>query len=117
MHGPIQRQIQQRGRTYTVRNATGGSGGRDTPDYSDDGSLQGVLERRGMPRTTTDSNGEDVEADLEVRAVVDSGTTIQPAGTANGYPTKLVHPDGPTYRVLDNQPEDSGVTVLTVVTD
>jgi len=117
MHGPALRLIQTHGREYTVRNATGGSGGRDTPDYADDGTLVGVLEQRRMPQTATDSAGEDVEADLEIRAVPDDGVTIQPAGTADGYPTELLHPDGPTYRVLDEFPEDSGVTVLTVVTD
>lgn len=123
MNGPAERLIERMGKTYTIRNASGGAGGRDTPSYSDDGTLVGVLEQRGMPRTVTDSGGGDVEADLEIRAVIPSGTTIQPAGTADGYPTLLVHPSapdpgtGPTYRVVDHFPEDSGVDVLTVVTN
>ena len=115
MHGPAQRLIRSHGVEYQLRNASGG-GGRDTPDYSDDGTLVGVLEQRGMPRTATDSAGTEVESDLEIRAVVD-GQTLREAGSADGYPTKLVHPDGQTYRLLATFPEDSGVTVLTVVRD
>lgn len=117
MHGPAKRLIQSRGVEYTIRNATGGSGGRDVLSYADDGTLVGVLEQRGRARTVTDSNGEDVEADLEIRAVLESGSTVQPAGTADGYPSLLVHPSGPVYRVVDHHPEDSGVDVLTVVTN
>lgn len=115
MAGAIRRLITQQGREYTVRNATGGGGGRDTPSYDDDGTLRAVVERRGIPKTFTNSAGEDVEADLELRAVPDDGVTIQPAGAADGYPTKLIHPDGRVYRVVDDHPEDGGVTVLTVV--
>jgi hypothetical protein len=115
MQGPIQRMLEQQGVEYQLRNASGG-GGRDTPTYSDDGTLVGVLEQRGMPRTVADSSGEDVEADLELRTVLD-GQTIREAGSADGYPTKLVHPQGQTFEVLASFPEDSGVTVLTVVRD
>jgi hypothetical protein len=117
MTGASRRLIKQLGESYTVRNATGGSGGRGTPGYSDDGTLVAVMERRGLPRTVTDSAGEDIEADLELRAVPDDDITIQPAGTADGYPTKLVSPDGRTYRVVDDVPDDGGVTVLSVVRD
>ena len=117
MLGPLERHIQQRGSTYTVRNASGGTGGRDTPDYADDGELVGVLEQRRTPRRFTDSAGEDVESTLEIRAVPDETVTIDPVGTADGYPTILRHPNGIDYRVLDEHPEDSGVTVLSVVTD
>jgi len=116
MHGPIQRMIAKQGAEYTVQNATGG-GGRDTPDYSDDGTVVGVLEQRGMPRTVTDSSGTDIESDLEIRSLPDDSVTIREAGSADGYPTNLVHPQGQTYRVLASFPEDSGVTVLTVVRD
>lgn len=116
MQGPAQRLILARGSDYTIRNASGG-GGRDTPNYSDDGTLTGVIEQRGMPRTVTDSDGTEIDADLEIRSVPESGTTIREAGESGGYPTKLVHPDGQTYRVLATHPEDSGVTVLTVVRD
>jgi hypothetical protein len=117
MPGATRRLIQQAGTDYTVRNATGGGGGRDIPSYQDDGTLRATIERRGLPRTVTDSAGEEVEADLELRAVPDDDVTIQAAGTADGYPTLLVHPDGQTYRVVDHHTEDGGVTVLTVVRD
>lgn len=118
MLGPIQRLIQAEGQEYQLRNATGG-GGRDTPSYGDDGTLVGVLERRGMSgaRTATDSDGTEVETDLEIRAAPDGTTTLRPAGSADGYPTKLVHPNGTTYRLLDTHEEDGGVTVLTILTE
>ena len=118
MQGPVARLIQSQGREYQLRNASGG-GGRDTPTYSDDGTIVGVLERRGSggAQTVTDSDGTEVEADLEIRAVPDDGTTLRPAGAADGYPTKLQHPDGTEYRLLDKHPEDGGVTVLIVMED
>jgi hypothetical protein len=116
MKGPANRLIRSQGVEYTVRNADGG-GGRDTPDYSDDGTVVGVLEQRGMPRTATDSSGTDVESDLEIRVIPDDSVLIREAGSADGYPTKLVHPQGQIYRVLATTPEDSGVTVLMVVRD
>ncbi|WP_226041569.1 hypothetical protein [Natrinema sp. DC36] len=116
MHGPIARMIQSQGKEYQLQNASGG-GGRDTPSYSDDGTIVGVLESRGMPQTATNSDGTDVETDLEVRAVPDDGTTLRPAGSADGYPTLLQHPTGAEYRLLDMHEEDGGVTVLTVVED
>lgn len=116
MQGPAARLIAILGVEYTIRNASGGAGGRDTPDYSDDGTVTGVLEQRGMARTSTDSAGEEVDSDLGIRAVLD-GQTILPAGTADGYPTLLVHPNGITYRVVDHHPEDSDVDVLSVVRD
>lgn len=117
MHGPVQRLIQSQGAEYTVRNASGG-GGRDTPTYSDDGSLVAVIERRGLARTVTGSDGSDVAADLELRAVVDDTTTIREAGSSSGYPTKLVSSTtSVVYRVVDSYLEDGGVTVLTVVED
>lgn len=115
MQGPAQRLIRSRGNEYDVQNASGGSG-RDVPTYSSDGTLVGVLERRGRPRMTTDSAGEDIETDLEIRAIVD-GVTIVEAGTNDSYPTKLAHPSGKEYRVLDEFPEDSGVSVLAVIED
>jgi len=115
MHGPTQRLIQKQGVKYQVRNA-GGGGGRDTPSYGDDGTLVGVLEQRGIPQTVTDSDGTEVESDLELRTLPDN-VTLREAGSADGYPTKLVHPSGQTYRLLATFPEDSGVTVLTVVRD
>lgn len=113
MHGPAQRLIRKQGREYTVRNASGPSGGRDSPDYQDDGTIVAVLEQRGRPRTVSLSSGEDVESDLELRAIVDDTTTIREPG--DGHPTKLVHPEGKVYRVVAETPEDGGVTVLTVV--
>jgi len=114
MHGPAKRLIQPQGVEYTVRNASGGDG-RDPPSYSDDGTLTGVLEQRSMPTVESLSSGEDVESDLEIRAV-DVGPPIVGAGEED-YPTKLVHPSGRAFEVLTTHPEDSGVTVLTVVRD
>jgi len=116
MKGAASRLIRQRGREYTVENASGGDG-RDVPTYSPDGTIVGVLERRGMPRTMTDSAGEEIQTDTELRAVVDDGVTIQPAGTADGYPSKLIHPNGNEYRAIQSHPEDSGVTVIALIRD
>ena len=116
MHGAIARLIQSQGKEYQLQNASGG-GGRDTPSYSDGGTIVGVLERRGRPQTATDSSGTEVETDLEIRAVPDDGTQLRPAGSNDGYPTLLEHPTGAEYRLLDMHEEDGGVTVLTVVED
>lgn len=114
MKGAARRLILAQGSTYTVRNATG-EGGRNTPSYEDDGTLTGILEQRpGMPNTTRDSSGREVEASLNIRAIVD-GTTIRTADDTSGYPTRLVHPSGATYEVVDSHLEDSGVTVMMVV--
>lgn len=117
MLGPIARLIQSQGVEYQVRNATGSGGGRSTPSYGDDGTLIGVLESRGMPQVATDSDGTEVETDLEIRSAPGDGVELIPAGSADGYPTRLNHPDGRTYRVLDRYTEDGGVTVLTVVSE
>lgn len=117
MLGPIARMIQSQGVEYDVRNSTGAGGGRSTPDYSADGTVVGVLESRGMPQTATDSDGTEVETDLEIRSVPDDDVDLIPAGSADGHPTLLDHPDGRTYRLLDRYTEDSGVTVLTVVSE
>lgn len=117
MLGPIARMIQSQGVEYTVRNAMGSGGGRSTPDYATDGTFVGVLESRGMPQTATDSDGTEVETDLEIRSVPDGDVDLIPAGSAEGYPTRLDHPDGRTYRLLDRYTEDGGVTVLTVVSE
>jgi hypothetical protein len=114
MHGPAQRLIKSRGTEYTVRNASGG-GGRSSPDYSEDGTLTGVLERRTRPTVETLSSGETVESELEIRAVDVAPTIVGQGGS--DYPSKLVHPDGQTFEVVTSHPEDSGVTVLTVVRD
>lgn len=127
MHAAIGRHIRSRGRSFSIQNATGG-GGRDTPSYSDDGTLAGILERRGLPRTVKDSDGVEVEADLEIRTIAGSAT-IREAGSTGGYPTKLIsgplfgdsygssYGHGTVYRVLNKHTEDGGVTVLTVVED
>ena len=119
MLGPIARMIRSQGNEFDVRNAEGDGGGRSTPSYAADGMIVGVLERRTSAgaRTATDSDGTEVETDLEIRAVPDDGVTLIPAGSADGYPTLLDHPSGQTYRLLDTYPEDSGVTALTVVTE
>jgi hypothetical protein len=120
MLGAIARLIQSQGREYGVYNATG-TGGRTTPDYGSEPetTITGVLERRTSAgaRTVTNSDGTEVETDLEIRAVPDDGVDLFPAGSAEGYPTLLEHPDGHRYRLLDIYAEDSGVTALTVVTE
>lgn len=114
MIGPTQRMIRQRGREYTVRNASDAGGDRTTPSYADDGTLVGVLERRTTASPVeSDASGEEVETELELRAVVGDTTTIREKGETD-YPTLLVHPDGLTYRVRIRHPEDSGVTVLSL---
>lgn len=115
MKGAIESLIQHEGEDYTVRNATA-SGARDAATYSDDGTIRAVLEQRSRPRTVTDSAGTEIEADRELRAIVDSGQTLRTAD-ADNPPSKLVHPDGPTYRLLDRHYEDSAVDVLLVTLD
>lgn len=114
MHGPLTRMIQSQGREYQVLNADGG-GGRTAPSYEADGTLRGVIESRGRPQQATDSDGNEVETDLEIRAVVDEATTIRAMGSADGYPTKLEHPNGSKYDVVQILEEDGGVFVLTVM--
>lgn len=116
MLGPIARMIQSQGREYDVYNADGG-GGRSTPSYGDepDATFTGVLESRGRPQTGTDSDGNEIETDLEIRGVPDAGTTIWPMGSNNGYPTKLEHPNGTEYDVVNKHEEDGGVLVLAVI--
>lgn len=114
MHGAVHRLVRKNGVEYTIRNAPDTSGDREAPNYVDDGTLVGVLEQRRMPTVETLSSGEEVKSNLELRAVYDSSqTTIVDAGESD-YPTKLVHPDGPRYRVLVRHTEDGGVTVLTL---
>jgi hypothetical protein len=113
MIGPQTRNIRQRGKTYTIRNASDSNSDRTVPSYSDDGTLVGVLERRSQPTVVTLPSGDEIETELQLRAVIDSGTTIVEAGS-DDYPTKLDHPSGLTYRVLVRHPEDSGVDVLSV---
>lgn len=126
MDGSAQRLIKKLGTEYTVRNASETTGDRETPTYSDDGKIVAVLEQRGQPRTVKDSSGEEVDADLELRALIDptvygdgyaddyGAQTIRETGDA-GYPSKLVHSSGQVFEVLAITPEDSGVTVMTVV--
>lgn len=116
MRGPARRMILAQGREYAVRNtATGSSGGRDTPSYSDAGAIRGVLEQRGMPRTVKASDGTGIQTDLEIRAVKSGDVILRGAGDPDGYPTHLLHPSGETYEVVAVFPEDSGVSVLSVV--
>lgn len=117
MKGAALRLIRKLGREYTVRNATGGSGGLDTPDYADDGTvIGGAIERRSRPQAMADSAGEDVDGEAQIRIIPKDGVTISPAGGEGSYPTRLVHPDGVVYEVVDTFIEDGGVHVLTVVT-
>lgn len=113
--GPYRRMVQQRGREYEVRNATGGGGDRTVPSYPEDpdATLVGVLERRSRPTVETLSSGEEIETELELRALTD-GVEIQERDETE-TPTRLTHPDGPTYEVVARYPEDSGVDVLTLI--
>jgi hypothetical protein len=113
MHGPIQRLIESRGQTYTVRNADRSGGDRDTPTYRDDGTVTAVLERgQSRPDVHVDSDGSNVQTDTQLRFVGEAA--IREEGDADGYPTRLEHPDGQAYEVVASSPEDSGVTVLSV---
>lgn len=119
MLGPLTRHIEARGSDYTVRNASRsatGNDGRNAPSYSDDGTIRGVLEQRDRAERVTDSSGAEVESDLQVRALA-AGVTLYEAGDSGGYPTKLIHPNGRTYQAVATHPEDSGITVITVVRD
>lgn len=113
MMGPQARNIRQRGREYTIKNASDSNADRTVPSYSGDGTLVGVLERRSQPTVVTLPSGDEIETELQLRAVIDSTTTIVEAGS-DDYPTKLDHPDGLSYRVLVKHPEDSGVSILSV---
>ncbi|WP_331232693.1 hypothetical protein [Natronorarus salvus] len=110
------RMIQRLGKPVTVRNATGG-GGRTLPEYEADGEIAMIKERRGMPRTLTDSDGSETEVSIELRCVPDGADPeLSPAGEGS-QPTLLDHPEGTTYRLLDTHVEDGGVVVLSVVED
>lgn len=116
--GPVARLIRRRGQEYTVRNGTTGGSARSPPTYSDDGSIQAVIERRSrQPVADQTSDGADVDSTLELRCVLEGSETIREAGSAAGAPTKLVPPDGRTFQVVARHREDSGVTVLTVRRD
>jgi hypothetical protein len=114
MDRAVRRLIKKRGARYTVRNADRDttSGARATPSYRDDGTVTGVLERGPRPDVVVDTDGTGVEADLQLRCIDPHG--IREAGSADGYPTRLRHPDGQTYRVEASYQEDSGVTVLSL---
>lgn len=118
MRGNLYRQIEKQGVEMEIHNAVGG-GGRTMPDYSEDaadGVKKMVSEQRGMGRTVTDSSGTEVEANLEFRHIPDEDDPdIIPAG--DDQPTRLKHPSGVLYRVMDIYREDSGAEVLTVVED
>lgn len=114
--GVIEQLIEEEGKKYKVRNAPSSATSRSAANYTDDGSIVGVINQsRSTPNPMTKSDGTEIEPDLEIRAVVDSSQTLRPAGTDDGEPSKLVHPNGNKYRVLDIHEEDSGVTVLPVI--
>lgn len=117
MKGPLARLVRKLGLEYDVLNADR-VGGRDVPTYESDGAITATLERRGQPLVVTESDGTDVETDLEVRAILDDdGPEIRDAGSTDGPPTLLEHPNGRQYRVLHRHDEDSGVVVLAVTED
>lgn len=117
MKGAILRLIKKHGLEYDVLNAAD-TGGRELPDYQKDGTIKAVLERRGTPRTVTDTDGTDAETDLEVRAIVeDSDPDINAASATDSHPTLLEHPNGRQYRVLHSHDEDGPVSVMSVMED
>jgi hypothetical protein len=115
MDATTRRLIRDRGTRYTVENADRDTtrGARDTPTYRDDGTIVGVLQR-GDPRpdVSIDSDGTALEGELQLRCI--DPAEVREAGSADGYPTRLRHPDGRTYRVEASYREDSGVTVLSL---
>ena len=118
MEGAERRTIKAVGRVYTIRAAAGGSGGRETPNYSVTGEVPAVVEQLDQPQTVVDTDGTTVESDVELRAVLPSGSTVLDADASGFWPVKLDAPGGdPTYRVIDSSLEDGGVAVLTVVED
>lgn len=116
MKGAIGRMIQSLGKEYTVLNADGDTGDRQTPNYTEDGTIFGVLESRSRPATEATSSGEEVSADMQIRTLNADDITLVEQGEFD-YPTKFEHPDGYTYELIADQPEDSDVTVLIVVRD
>lgn len=114
--GPIGQLIAEEGKEYDVLTASDAEG-RDIPSYSSAGTLMGVLERRGRPRTVTTSAGEEVDVDTEIRTTNENDISIMPTGTRDSHPAKLKHPNGTEYRVVDTHPEDGAVTVISVVRD
>lgn len=116
MEGATYRTILKMGKTYTIQNPTGGSGGTDTPDYEEDGAITGVIERRSIPQFFTDSAGIERETDVQIRSVIrDDSLTFYEMGEENQYPSRIIHPDGRQFLLVDKFPEDKGVSVLTVV--
>lgn len=113
MKGAIRRVIRSQGVEFDVRNASSSSGDRTTPSYADDGTVMGVTKTSTGPTVETTSAGEEINVDLEIRAIIDGTTTIVDAGTTEN-PTKLIHPDGYEYQVLAVYPEDNNVAVMTV---
>lgn len=116
MKGALIRMIRQRGNEYEVLNAPD-TGDRSTPNYSiESETIRGIMDRRSMPTSATLSSGETIEINLEIRALIPDTIPIHGAESTE-HPTKLRHPDGSEFQVITSYPEDSGVDVLTVVSE
>lgn len=119
MNTPIKKVIRKIGKPVDVINPTGG-GGRSFPtEGAVAGTIDMVIEQRGMSITVTDSAGTEHEASIEFRAVPDDGAPpIRDPGTdEDGGASILDHPDGGRYRVLSTFVEDVDVLVINAVED
>lgn len=105
--------IERLGRPYEVRNADDSGADRTVETYQQTGTLTAVLETVSGTQVI-DSSGTEVEANSQLRAVPD-GQTLREAGADAGSATRLVHPDGRAFEIVNEHVDDSGVTVLTVV--
>lgn len=131
MKGAAYRLIRKLGTEFDVQNATRDpgpttieedetstqsqtytSGDRTTPTYEPVGTVRATLEERRTPGTERDSSGEEVDHDLELRAV-DVDVELFEAGD-DDWPTRFVHRSGTVYELVASHEEDTGVMVLAV---
>lgn len=115
MKGSIDRLIRKTGVTITVRNSGRSGDARETPNYSDDGEMEAILERRSRPQEVQTSAGETVYSELQLRALPESTITLAEPGDSDYWPTRFSHPNGRTYELVAEYTEANGVSVLNVV--
>lgn len=95
---------------------SGDSGGRSIPSRSAQGTVDMIIEQRGMGTTVTDSSGQEYDADLELRAVPDDTDPEIHGGAESGQdPTILDHPSVGELRVMRAFTDDAGVLVIAAV--
>lgn len=117
MNAPTKKIIRKIGKPVDVINA-GETGGREFPAEATEGTVQMVIEERGMAKTITDSSGTEHEANIEFRAVPDEGDPeITGPGEGGSPATILDHPDAGRYRVVQTFVEDADVLVISAVED